>query len=277
MLAYQESKTTRLNLTYNISPRQNGICKGSRFSRKESPIKWLLPACRFYLATFLVTMFISGWMRIAGLLDCWIADWDAIELFVEGGMRGKLAICPSIDRSYSQEQFIKWLFHRPCQIRSFLYKHTKRAFSRRLAEEMALLPELNTGAFALHHDAPHWNVWMKLMEAAAPRTRVYGIDQLTAAMMIYREGLPVEYLPAWCNWLCARALPVIDSTSGKLLEPFLPHHPVGIMHLAGLDPERSDPHLMTSLETTDGGRKDRSLRYTLPSRYGQAETVSAFY
>jgi hypothetical protein len=34
---------------------------------------------------------------------------------------------------------------------------------------------------------------------------------------------------------------------------------------------------MTSLETTDGGRKDRSLRYTLPSRYGQAETVSAFY
>jgi len=145
-----------------------------------------------------------------------------------------------------------------------------------VAEEMALLPELNTGAFALHREAPHWAVWAKLMEAAAPRARVYGIDQLTAAMMIYREGLPVELLPAWCNWLCVRALPIIESSSGKLLEPYLPHHPIGIMHLAGLNPERSDPQLMTILKTTEGGSKERSLRYILPSQYGVAGTVSAF-
>ena len=208
--------------------------------------------------------------------DCWVADWDAIELFIEGAMRRKLTICSSVDRSYSPVQFIKWMFHRPHKIRSFLYKHAKKVFGARVAEEMALLPELNTGAFALHREAPHWAVWAKLMEAAAPRARVYGIDQLTAAMMIYREGLPVELLPAWCNWLCARALPIIDNAGGKLLEPYLPHHPIGIMHLAGLNPERSDPNLMISLETTDGGRTERSLRYTLPSQYGEAAKVFAF-
>jgi hypothetical protein len=208
--------------------------------------------------------------------DCWVADWSAIDLFIEGAMRGKLAICPSVDRSYSPVYFIKWLLHRPYQVRSFLYKHARRAYGKSIAEKMALLPELNTGAFALHRSAPHWEVWARLMEAAAPRARVYGIDQLTAAMMVYQEGLPVELLPAWCNWLCARALPIIDSASGKLMEPYLPHHPIGVMHLAGLNPERIDPHRMTSMETTDGGRKERSLRYTLPYQYGEAGIVSAF-
>jgi len=208
--------------------------------------------------------------------DCWVADWSAIELFVEGAMRGKLAICPSVDRSYSPVNFIKWAFHRPLQVRSFLYKHTKRVYGRRTAERMALCPELNTGAFALHCDAPHWDHWAEIMEAAASRSRVYGIDQLTVAMMIYRDGFPVELLPAWCNWLCARALPIMDSETGRLLEPSLPHCPIGIMHLAGLDAERADPRLMTILNTIHGATRTRSLRYELPPEYGEAQDVSAF-
>jgi hypothetical protein len=246
-----------------------GSAKAPVFQEKKAPSNgFYLPA----VSTLLLCYDVYIWLDA----DCWVSDWSAIDLFIEGAMRGKLAICPSVDRSYSQVQFLKWLLHRPYQVRSFLYKHARRAFVKRMAEEMALLPELNTGAFALHRSAPHWGVWARLMETAALRARVYGIDQLTAAMMIYQEGLPAEFLPAWCNWLCARAMPIIDCESGKLLEPYLPHHPIGIMHLAGLDPERSDPQLMTSLETTDGGRKERSLRYTLPYQHGEAGVVSAF-
>lgn len=208
--------------------------------------------------------------------DCWVADWSAIELFVEGARRGKLAICPSVDRAYRTVEFIDWFLHRPMQVRTFLYKHVKRAFGRRAAVELALHPELNTGAFALHRDAPHWAAWAAWMERAAPRARVYGIDQLSVAMMIYKDKLPVERLPAWCNWLCSSALPMVEAETGRLLEPDLPHHPIGIVHLAGLDALRSSAKTTATLKRTDGGEETRPLRFLLPSEHGEAGPVTAF-
>lgn len=208
--------------------------------------------------------------------DCWVADACALDLFVQGANRGRLAICPSLDRSYTPGQFIEWVAYRPYRVRTFLYKHARRAFGRQIATEMALFPELNTGVFALHRDAPHWEVWADWMKRAARKSRIYGIDQLAVAMMIYKDQLPVELLPAWCNWLCAYSLPIVDAGSGQFLEPNLPHHPIGVVHLAGLDDARANPDATTVLRTTDDGHVARSLRYELPRRYGVAEKVSAF-
>ena len=195
--------------------------------------------------------------------DCWVAEPSAIALFIEGAQRGKLAVCLSVDRCYSPESLIKTKLFRQTTVRSFLFKHVKRAFGRRKAKKLAHYPELNTGAFALHRDAPHWKAWAGWMERAAPRARVYGIDQLAASMMIYEDGLPVELLPAWCNWTCTRALPIVDSETGQLLEPYLPHHPLGIVHLAGLDAVRSDRGVLTTLKTTIGETTARSLRFDM--------------
>ena len=41
-----------------------------------------------------------------------------------------------------------------------------------------------------------------------------------------------EMLPAWCNWIF-NGMPVWDSQQLLLTEPFLPLHPIGILHLAG--------------------------------------------
>ncbi|MFQ6017090.1 MAG: glycosyl transferase [Kiloniellaceae bacterium] len=208
--------------------------------------------------------------------DCWVNDWAAVELYIEGARRGALAICPGVDRAYRIPNYIDWFLLRPVQVRTFLYKHAKRAFGRRTAAEMALLPELNTGVFALHREAPHWQAWADWMERVAPRSRVYGIDQLTVAMTVYRDGLQVELLPAWCNWLCVRAMPMIDARSGRLIEPYLPHHPIGVVHLAGLDALRTDATNTVRLKRTDGGAEDRPLRFPLPPEFGEPELVTAF-
>lgn len=196
--------------------------------------------------------------------DCWVADRAAIELFIQGALAGRLAICLSVDRAYRPERTVAWGKLGQVEIRSFLFKHVKRAFGRGKAMQLAHYPELNTGAFALHRDAPHWEAWARWMEQAAPRARVYGIDQLAASMMIYKGGLPVELLPAWCNWTCARALPMADSRTGELLEPYLPHRRLGIIHLASLDAMRADPDVQARLATTDGGEVRRSLRFQIP-------------
>jgi hypothetical protein len=88
------------------------------FFRKQKPHQMAF-TCLPFLPDYFPGYDVYIWLDA----DCWVADWSAIDLFIEGAMRGKLAICPSVDRSYSPVYFIKWLLHRPYQVRSFLYKH----------------------------------------------------------------------------------------------------------------------------------------------------------
>jgi hypothetical protein len=51
---------------------------------------------------------------------------------------------------------------------------------------------------------------------------------------VYTRDLPVELLPAWCNWSCIHSLPAVDRDSGSLVEPYLPHTVLSIVHAVGM-------------------------------------------
>ncbi|MCW0206663.1 MAG: hypothetical protein OJK14_06175, partial [Achromobacter sp.] len=76
-------------------------------------------------------------------------------------------------------------------------------------------------------------------------------------------GLPFSQLPARCNWICFRATPFSSADGRLLLEPELPHAPLGILHLAGYPlPRKQDPR---TLATPDGGTVTRPLSHGSPN------------
>ena len=62
---------------------------------------------------------------------------------------------------------------------------------------------LNCGVFALHADAPHWEAWRRLIAQVLQRTRFFYAEQIALNYGVFAERLPVELLPAYCNWLPA--------------------------------------------------------------------------
>ena len=74
-------------------------------------------------------------------------------------------------------------------------------------------------------------------------------------------------LPYYCNWIPNPGNTKIDLTTGKFVEGFLPHHEIGIMHLAGgykVDNKdmRFDKNITTSVETIDGKFVNKSFRFS---------------
>ena len=100
-------------------------------------------------------------------------------------------------------------------------------------------------------------------------------DQIALNVIVYTNNLfyRTELLPAWCNWTCHHGLPAWDPIQNSLVEPYLPHHPIGIVHLIHLK-AKCDP---ARLATTDGKTIEADLRdqpqckvETLAEKYGTA-------
>jgi hypothetical protein len=87
--------------------------------------------------------------------------------------------------------------------------------------------------------------------------------------VIFAEHLPVNFLPAYCNWMPGDAVPAFDAAHGVFVEPYAPHEVIGVMHLAG----ESAKSRTFRLRRTDGGEVETSLRYSetraLVSRHPQ--------
>ena len=76
--------------------------------------------------------------------------------------------------------------------------------------------------------------------------------------MIFAEDLPVNFLPAYCNWMPGDAAPAFDAARGLFVEPYAPHEVIGIMHLAG--PEQKNHNFR--LNRLGGGTIETSLRFS---------------
>ena len=79
---------------------------------------------------------------------------------------------------------------------------------------------------------------------------------------IYSDNVPVEILPAYCNWILIDGLK-FDEARNTLVEPYLPNHEIGIVHFAGKhnDQIRNDKNFISKIETIDGKIIDRKLRF----------------
>jgi hypothetical protein len=90
------------------------------------------------------------------------------------------------------------------------------------------------------------------------RTRFFYIEQTALNYVIFAERLPVNLLPAYCNWIAGDAVPAFDAARRLFVEPYAPHEVIGVMHLAG-EQQKSQ---VFRLRRLDGGEVETSLRYS---------------
>jgi hypothetical protein len=160
--------------------------------------------------------------------DAWLQDWRAVEMYRAAAGRDRIAISVEIDRAYKRH------YKRPKLFGTTLpWKCYREAFGWRAADRLGRNPFANCGVFALHREAPHWAAWARLMTRVLQRTRFFYIEQIALNYAIFGEGLPANFLPAYCNWAAGDAPPAFDPAHGLFVEPYAPHEPIGVMHLAG--------------------------------------------
>ena len=195
--------------------------------------------------------------------DAWVNSWDAIELYFKGCENDKLSISTSADRAYRNVLRAEWFFGSFARIKSQNYKHAKSSgFSEKIARQVALKPHLNIGVFALEANAPHWEIWQKNLKVALKAGKIWGSEQIAMNITIYSDNLPVEILPAYCNWILIDGLK-FDEKRNTLVEPYLPNHEIGIVHFAGKnnDQIRNNKNHISKVETVDGKIIDLKLRF----------------
>ena len=169
--------------------------------------------------------------------DAWVQDASVLEIYLRSAAAGQLAVVPEIDRGYTMFYKRPRPYHRRLSHRMYRW-----AYGWRIADRLGRNPILNSGAFALRGDAPHWQLWQAAHKAAMCRWRIspgvrdlYGrISEQTALnYVVYRDKAPATFLPAYCNWLCGHGTPMFDPDRRLFVEPHAPHQPLGIVHMAG--------------------------------------------
>lgn len=155
--------------------------------------------------------------------DAWVQQRFALDWLAEAAAAGKLAIAPQVDRCY---------VHRPGRIRWRL-RNLREYFGEMTFDRLLTETYMNSGIFALHRDAPHWDAWKESFRRGLERcSGTICCDQTALNYAVWTGDLPLEPLPALCNWLCHLALPEYRLSDGLFHEPGLPGKPIGILHLA---------------------------------------------
>ena len=185
--------------------------------------------------------------------DAWLQDWRAVDMLLDGAGRDRLAIVPEIDRAYKRHYKRPKLFGL-----TLSWKNYREAFGWRAADRLGRNPIVNSGVFALHGEAPHWDAWRRLLAGVLQRSRFFLGEQTALNYAIFAERLPVNFLPAYCNWLAGDAAPAFDTRRGLFVEPYAPHEVIGIMHLAGTEQKTQ----RFRLNRLDGGTVETLLRYS---------------
>ena len=195
--------------------------------------------------------------------DMWLNDIKSFNLYEKGAFNNKLTIVPQSDRAYVKNANVEWLFGFPKKIKTINYKNISKSISKSLGRKYAFHSTLNAGAFAINDNVNIWKCFQKNIKLAAKKGRIFGTDQVALALSIYEDGLPSEFLPAYCNWMCEFNMPKFDSVKNQFVEPYIPNHPIGLVHLAGLDDIRQDKNILSNVETLDGLQIKKSLRYNV--------------
>ena len=193
----------------------------------------------------------------------WLNDINSFIMYEKGALNNKLTIVPQSDRAYIKNANAEWFFGFPKKIKTINYKNISKSISRSLGRKYAFYSTLNAGAFAINDNLRIWECFQKNVKLAAKKGRIFGTDQVALALSIYEDKLPAEFLPAYCNWMCEFKMPKFDNKNAKFVEPYIPNHPIALVHLAGLDDIRGDKNILSDIETLDGLQIKKSLRYNV--------------
>jgi hypothetical protein len=228
----------------------------------KAHLKWLtsLPFLPRYFPGFDIYVHIDS--------DCWVQDWSAVELLLASASETGFAVVPEIDRCYSA-------IIGNMSIVEHNYRCLRYCFDETSTRRLQHYPMVNSGVFAGRADAPHWILWSDLLgQIMASADEAYFYSEQVALHAVVWGGLAATaLLPAWCNWMCYRALPMCSEDGSVLTEPQPPFRPLGIIHLAG----RLHKNGRWPLVGRDGLQHDRSLRYRGHVEGGDAPELKVVY
>jgi hypothetical protein len=133
---------------------------------------------------------------------------------------------------------------------------------------------VNIGMVAIHRDAPHWARYRQRHQATIDKTGKINLDQHACHAALVLDKLPVEYVPATCNWQTTLSMPQWDPKARVLREPRPGGEVLSVIHLAG-----KNKRDIQTLRTTDGGTTESALTYHAIKRLragsGVKDTVAA--
>ena len=213
---------------------------------------------RFYLDKYFPGYENYIWMDS----DTWISCNDTFEYYIQGSNKSGFAITPQVDRASYRLINIKWLMNFPTKINSINFKNISKSISMNLAKKYAGHFTLNAGCFAYNYKFDGMKKIRENLEDASKKGRVFGSDQVALAISLFENQLEFELLPSYCNWLCEHHMPKFSNEKNKFVEPFIPNHNIGVMHLAGLDEDRNT-NILHKIKTTDNKIVEKSLRYLI--------------
>ena len=199
--------------------------------------------------------------------DAWVNDWDCVELYFKACNGGKLGITQTIGPGYKITSKVNWLFGKLAIIKSQNFKHAvKSKIPYDKARKLAFAPHINIGVFSLEKNSVGWKTWQKNLEQTLKAGNIFGSEGLAINMAVYLDNLETEFLPLNLNWITSNLLPKYDENNNIFVEPYLPNHKIGIMHLAagiwkdGKD-MRVDKSIEIEIKTLNGKKILKSLRY----------------
>jgi len=199
--------------------------------------------------------------------DAWVNDWDCIELYFKACNEGKLGITQTMGPGYKITSKVNWLFGKLAIIKSQNFKHAvKSKIPYDKARKLAFAPHINIGVFSLEKNSSGWKIWQKNLVQTLKAGNIFGSEGLAINMAVYIDNLETEFLPLNFNWITSNLLPKYDENNHTFVEPYLPNHKIGIMHLAagiwkdGKD-MRTDKSIQIEIKTLNGKKILKSLRY----------------
>ena len=199
--------------------------------------------------------------------DAWVHDWSSVELYFKACEGGKLGITQTMGPGYRIMSKVKWLFGKFAIIKSQNFKHAISSnIGLEKARKLAFAPHINIGVFSLEQDSPGWKSWQKNLEQTLKSGKIFGSEGLAMNISVYIDNIETEFLPLNCNWIASNLLPKFDENKQTFVEPYLPNHEIGIMHLAaGIWQEDRDMRLNKDITikilTLQNNIKSKSLRF----------------
>ena len=199
--------------------------------------------------------------------DAWVNDWKSVELYFEACDDGKLGITQTIGPGYKITSKVNWLFGKLAIIKSQNFKHAvKSKIGYDKARKLAFAPHINIGVFSLEKNSRGWDIWQKNLKQTLNAGNIFGSEGLAINMSVYIDDLKTEFLPLNCNWITSNLLPKYDEKNQTFVEPYLPNHKIGIIHLAagiwkdGKD-MRIDKEIKIEIDNLDNKKILKSLRF----------------
>ena len=163
--------------------------------------------------------------------DAWLQDSRAIQLLIWGAFDGSLAIVPEFDRAYKHRIAAFASGDNENDLRESAYGQCVRSFGPEIGRDVGKRHVYNSGVFALRRDSPSWQKWAHWMQIALNNGSLSLTDQNALNAAIYKSGIPVISLPAWCNWLCNLGGTAYNLVDECFVSPELPHERISILHV----------------------------------------------